>query len=77
MDKDKEKSLKAQIEIAAIAVGREQKAQNFYLDAAETAYDEESRQLFLMLADEEKKHLEQMQELLESVQKKYEEEISK
>ena len=77
MDKDKVKSLKAQIEIAAIAVGREQKAQNFYLDAAETAYDEESRQLFITLADEEQKHLEQMQELLESVQKKHEEEIKK
>ena len=77
MDKGKIKSLKAQIEIATIAVGREKKARDFYLDASEVAYDEESRNLFLVLADEEKQHLEKMTALLSSVQQKYNEELSR
>ncbi len=77
LDKDKLKSLKTQMEIAVIAVGRERKSQEFYLEASKSALDEKSREMFIVLADEEKKHLEKMEHLLENVKALYEEEKKK
>ena len=74
MDKDRLKSLKAQMEIAIIAVGRERRSQEFYLEASKSAIDEESREMFIMLANEEKKHLEKMEHLLENIKSLYDEE---
>ena len=77
LDKDKLKSLKTQMEIAVITVGRERKSQEFYLEASKSALDEKSREMFIMLAEEEKKHLEKMEHLLENVKALYEEEKKK
>lgn len=74
MDKEKLKSLKAQMEIAVIAVGRERQAHQFYLEASKTAYNEESKELLLSLAGEEKKHLEKVEKMLENFTAMYNEE---
>lgn len=74
MDKDRLKSLKTQMEIAIIAVGRERKSQEFYLKASKSAIDEESREMFIVLANEEKRHLEKMEHLLENIKSLYDEE---
>lgn len=74
MDKKKLKSLKAQMEIAIIGVGRERQAHQFYLEASKTAYNEESKELLLTLACEEKKHLEKVEKMLENVTTIYNEE---
>jgi len=65
------------MEIAIIAIGRERNAYNFYLEASEEAYDEESKELFLSLANQEKQHLANMEKLLESTKSLYEEEKKK
>ena len=77
MDKARLKSLKALMEIAVIAVGREKNAYNFYMEASKESIDEETKNLFNVLANEEQKHLEKMEKLLESTQLLYEEEKNK
>ena len=62
------------MEIAIIAVGRERRSQEFYLEASKSAIDEESREMFIILANEEKKHLEKMEHLLENIKSLYDEE---
>jgi rubrerythrin len=74
LNKEKLKSLKAQMEIAIIAVGRERQAQQFYLEASKTAYNEESKELLITLANEEKKHLEKVEKMLENITALYNEE---
>ena len=77
MEKERLKSLKAMMEIAIIAIGREKNAVDFYTEASKEAIDEETKKLLVTLADEEKKHLENMEKLLESTKLQYEEEKKK
>ena len=77
MDKERIKSIKAMMEIAIIAMGREKNAYDFYLEASKEAYDEESKNLLVSLANQEKAHLERMEKLFESTKTLYEEEKKK
>ena len=77
MNKNKLKSLKAQMEVAVIAIGREKQAYDFYMEASKTAYGEKTKEMLITLAGEEKIHLEKVENLLEAVKSLYDEEKMK
>ena len=77
MDKERIKSIKTMMEIAIIAMGRERNSYDFYLEASKEAYDEESKNLLIFLANQEKVHLERVEKLFESSKSLYDEEKKK
>ena len=63
------KDLREMIEVVTLAIPREVEAYNAYMKAANASKAEESRKLFIALAQQEKGHEKVLKDLLEDLKK--------
>ena len=72
-NKEKIREIEEMIQVVLLAIPREMSAREFYLNAAKKATSENSRDLFLDLANQEKGHEAELRKILSNLQKDLEE----
>lgn len=70
ISKQERKDLERKIEALIIAIPREAESYDFYMQLAREYSDHASKEMFTLLADQEKKHQETLQGILADLEKK-------
>lgn len=65
--KNQIKEIKEMIQVVLLAIPREISARKFYLNAAQKATGDKSREMFIQLAEQEKEHETKLRNILETL----------
>lgn len=70
MSKQERKDLERKIEALVIAIPRESESYDFYMQLAREYSDQASKEMFTLLAEQEKKHQASLEGILADLEKK-------